>query len=248
MATPEPLDAELKVIYRPMEAAARWSGLRRHERRVLKIVGNRHRPDPTKLRRWPLLHLNAQRLYDAMVHGDLPYGRHGVTCISPLLLEDDPALTLRHVDLRRWMVQFYPSERPSFLFASWEHDLQPAVSLNTLQVLSADREALRLQLLERDGEIDALRNELVDATRKLASMALSTEEALRPRSEGTYLNIVGGLLGLLLGKSPAGKPFSSFGTTESIVSALLAHHSGRPGMSERTLRAKFAAAKRHLDA
>ncbi len=140
------------------------------------------------------------------------------------------------------------SERPSFLFASWEHDLQPAVSLNTLQVLSADREALRLQLLERDGEIDALRNELVDATRKLASMALSTEEALRPRSEGTYLNIVGGLLGLLLGKSPAGKPFSSFGTTESIVSALLAHHSGRPGMSERTLRAKFAAAKRHLDA
>jgi hypothetical protein len=65
-------------------------------------------------------------------------------------------------------------------------------------------------------------------------------------SEGTYLNIVGGLLTLLLGKSPSGIPYSSFETLEAVISALTAHFGGRSGMSERTLWSKFAAAKRHL--
>ena len=33
-----------------------------------------------------------------------------------------------------------------------------------------------------------------------------------------------------------------------IVSALLAHHEGRPGISERTLWSKLAQARRHLEA
>ncbi|MEA8541133.1 hypothetical protein PZU20_22685, partial [Pseudomonas aeruginosa] len=72
----------------------------------------------------------------------------------------------------------------------------------------------------------------------------STESA---RSETTYLNILGGLLNMMLGKSPGGMPYSSFETMESVISALLAHYEGRPGISERTLWAKFTAAKRHLD-
>ena len=57
---------------------------------------------------------------------------------------------------------------------------------------------------------------------------------------------IGSLLTLLLGKSPSGKRYSSFDTTESIISALLAYYPGRPGISERTLWAKFSAAKRHV--
>jgi hypothetical protein len=53
---------------------------------------------------------------------------------------------------------------------------------------------------------------------------------------------------LLLGKSPGGSPYSSFETMDSVISALLAHYEGRPGISERTLWAKFSAARRHLDA
>ena len=52
---------------------------------------------------------------------------------------------------------------------------------------------------------------------------------------------------MMLGKSPGGMPYSSFETMESVISALLAHYEGRPGISERTLWAKFTAAKRHLD-
>ena len=68
------------------------------------------------------------------------------------------------------------------------------------------------------------------------------------RSESTYLNIIGGLLTLLLGKSPAGSAYSSFRNMDAVVSALLAHHEGRPGISERTLWSKLAQARRHLEA
>ena len=68
------------------------------------------------------------------------------------------------------------------------------------------------------------------------------------RSESTYLNIIGGLLTLLLGKSPAGTSYSSFDNVGAVVSALLAHHEGRPGISERTLWSKLAQARRHLEA
>ena len=67
-----------------------------------------------------------------------------------------------------------------------------------------------------------------------------------PRSESTYLNIVGGLLTLLLGKSPSGTPYSSFLTQEAIISAMVAHHGNAMGITERTLQAKFALARRNL--
>ena len=81
-----------------------------------------------------------------------------------------------------------------------------------------------------------------------AACAADAERAttLGPRSESTYLNIVGGLLTLLLGKSPSGMPYSSFLTQEAIISAMVAHHGNAMGITERTLQAKFALARRNL--
>lgn len=67
------------------------------------------------------------------------------------------------------------------------------------------------------------------------------------RAETTYLNIIGGLVGLMLGKSPAGKALSIYESQAAIIEALEAHHEGKPGMSARTLQEKFAAAKRSLN-
>ncbi len=71
---------------------------------------------------------------------------------------------------------------------------------------------------------------------------------LTPKAETTYLNIIGGLLALMLGKSPAGKAQSVFDNQAAIISALLAHHANKPGIAQRTLEEKFAAAKRSLTA
>lgn len=226
-----------RTFYRPIEAAIRWSGLERFESRILEVVGTRNIPGPEDLPRWPMLCLNVERIFDAMRNRELPYGRAGITCDDPSLL-DDPGLTIRHVDLRAWMARFYPNQRPAFLFDDIERQLHPAISVEAVQALLVDREALRTQLAAHQKGIDALRKEI--------KRQGPSERVLAPRSETTYLNIVGGLLTLLLGKSPSGTPYSSFETMESVISALIAHHEGRPGISERTLWAKFAAAKRQV--
>ncbi len=82
--------------------------------------------------------------------------------------------------------------------------------------------------------------------RKLSEEAWEEERPLAKRRESTLLNIVGGLLGLLLGKSPSGKPLSVFKDQAAVIDALLAEHRGKPGMSQRTLETKFAEAKRSL--
>lgn len=228
-----------RAFYRPIEAAIRWSGLVRFESRILKVVGARSIPCPEDFPRWPMLRLNVERIFDAMRNGELPYGRAGITCDDPSSL-DDPELTVRHVDLRAWMMRFYPSQKPAFLFDDIERQLHPAISVEAVQALLVDREALMTRLAAHQEELKSLRKEL--------KRQAPSERALPPRSETTYLNIVGGLLTLLLGKSPSGTPYSSFETMESVISALIAHHEGRPGISERTLWAKLAAAKRQVNA
>lgn len=79
-------------------------------------------------------------------------------------------------------------------------------------------------------------------------IAGESEKPMSRREETTLLNIVGGLLSLLLGKTPAGIPQSVFKNQAAVIEALLATHVANPGISERTLEDKFAAAKRSLNA
>ena len=74
-----------------------------------------------------------------------------------------------------------------------------------------------------------------------------TPMALNPTTEATYLTIIGALLELILGKTPAGKPQSVFDSQAAIIDALLAHHEHKRGISKTTLEAKFAHARRRLN-
>lgn len=238
------LNTHAKVFYRPIEAAIRWTELSRFERRILRVVEADQLPQHADFPRWSRLLLNAERIRDALINGDLPYGKNGITCSDPTVLHGSE-LTIRHVDLRAWMIRFYPDQRPSFLFNAFERHLHPAISMEVVQTLLADREALKIQLADRLKAWDTLNAEF-----QALSAASESREAraaqLGPRSESTYLNIVGGLLALLLGKAPSGTPYSSFENLDSVISALVAHYGDRPGISERTLSSKFAAAKRHI--
>jgi hypothetical protein len=46
------------------------------------------------------------------------------------------------------MSHYYPGDRPGFLFDGIERAVHPAVSVDTLNILLADREAPRSQLAE----------------------------------------------------------------------------------------------------
>ncbi|OGA58463.1 MAG: receptor protein-tyrosine kinase [Burkholderiales bacterium RIFCSPHIGHO2_01_FULL_64_960] len=238
-----------KTYYRPIEAAIRWAGLLRFEQRILETVGDRPLPKPDEFPRWPLLRLYTDRIYDGIAHGELIYGKGGVVRGAVKVEVDDPALTIRHVDLKDWVARYYPGEKPSFLFDEIERALHPAINPHALNVLLAEREATKVELTELKQAHENLRT-AHDALVKDHAVRIAECDSTRepgPRSESTYLNIIGGLLTLLLGKSPSGTAYSSFRNLDAVVSALLAHHEGRPGLSERTLWSKLAQARRHLD-
>lgn len=222
-----------KVSYRPIEAAIRWSGLEKFERQILEKVGPSHVPKHEDFPRWPTLILNYERIVDAMENGELRFCEPASEpdCAS------SNSVRLRHVDLRAWIQKFYPGERPAFLFGKLERSIAPGVSAAALHSLVAERDALRTALTKANSEIER---------HKKASKRSLPETPLTRRSEQTYTHIVGGLLGLLLGESPGGTPYSSFKTMESVISALIAHHGDLPGITERTLWAKLGAAKREV--
>lgn len=92
--------------------------------------------------------------------------------------------------------------------------------------------------------IDALR----ELQEKLIAQDGSMNKVLGARAEVTYQNIIGGLVELMLGKTPAGKAHSVFKSEAAIISTLLANHPKVPGFSKRTLEDKFAVSKRSLAA
>ncbi|MCU7247268.1 hypothetical protein [Pseudomonas koreensis] len=227
MKTPT-LKPGTKVHYSPLEVAIRWSDLLEQEGSILDKRKNTYPTTLDIIEQWPLLHLNIERLFDAMRHNELLYGRAGITVCDPEMLSS-PELTLRHVDLRRWMSTYYPTHKPGFLFD--EEEWQPNLTLE-----QADVRALLQQLQELKTEVTT------------SSKAPADKNTLRlsRRGEIAYLNIIGALLTLMLGQSPSGTRYSVFNTLESVISALIAHHDGRPGITERILWAKFSEAKRQL--
>lgn len=219
-----------KVFYSPIEVAIRWSDLLEHEPDILERVFQETDPAAGTLGYWSVLNLNLERLLDAMRHGELPYGKAGITQNDPALLTS-PELTVRHVDVKRWIALAYPAHKPAFLFDESERLPMQAIDQPAAQALLQQIHSLTARSVTRQRSIQE-----------------ESQLRLNSRAETTYLNIIGALLTLLLGHSPGGIRYSVFNTLESVISALIAHHTGRPGITERTLWAKFADAKRQLSA
>lgn len=237
-----------RPFYRPVEAAIRWCNLIQHEGAILQSLGEDHIPKTGQFPQWPCLQANTEKILDAILHGEIPHGRDGKSVPAGEHVAR-PRLTVRHTDLREWMVRYHPGSKPAFLFDEIERSAHAAINADSFRALQADRDAARAELeharrwgnaivAERDallGERDSLRA-MVD------KMAVPGE-----RAEATYLNTIGAMLELVLGKTPAGKPQSVFETQAAIIDALLAHHADKPGISKTTLETKFAEARRRLN-
>lgn len=71
--------------------------------------------------------------------------------------------------------------------------------------------------------------------------------SLGARAETTYLNIIGTMLALLLGKTPNGKKSAPYGNETAVIAKLLEDFPKEQGLSKRTLEDKFARAKGGLN-
>lgn len=234
-----------KIYYRPIEAAIRWSGLARHEQKILGALKTRAIPDASEFPEWPALRLNTERIYDGIKNKELPHGIDGVTVqrrsrISP------SHLTVRHVDLKTWMTRYYPEQRPDFLFSRVEQQLAPhGISMDSVRALLIERDTLTVRMRQAEQLISTLQSE---NKALLASRGASDADPspMSARARTTYLHLVGSMLDLLLGASPSGQPYSMFRTQESVIDALVALYGNKLGISERTLERQFAAARRQL--
>lgn len=236
-----------KPFYRPTEAALRWCNLAQHEAQILQSVGDDYLPRPGAFPQWPCLRVNAEKIYYAVLNRKLPYGRDGQT-VEPGEQVARHRLTIQHSDLKAWMTENYPDQKPEFLFDEIERSTHKAINADSFRALQVDRDAFKARYDKLNDTHQALLEERNNIVGERNSLRAMVDKANSPdvRSETTYLNIIGGLLGLLLGKSPNGKEYSSFKSQAAIISALLAHHPSTPGITARTLEDKFPAAKRSL--
>jgi hypothetical protein len=235
-----------KVFYRPIEAALRWCNLTAYEVQILDAAWRCPALLAQTFPQWPCLHINIDRIFDAVRHCELSYGCLGMAV--PMGTEVEcTLLTVRHTDLKRWMTLYYPDQRPTFLFEPLPSP-QSTINAGSYLALQADRDALQLQLRNTQTLYQGLLAELKTAglEREGLQALLKSQGAPSPRSELVYLHIIGALLKLLLGCSPSGKPHSVFRSQAAIVSALTAYFESVPGITKRTLDEKFAAAKRSL--
>ncbi|HFV8576194.1 TPA: protein kinase, partial [Escherichia coli] len=127
--------------------------------------------------------------------------------------------------------------------------LHAGITVEAYQTLQAENKRLNIRLDNAMKTFQQQKNEISELQGERDSLRRMVDNSVQnidQRSETTYLNIIGGLLFLMLGRSPAGIKQSVFENQSSIISNLLGHFEGKPGMSSRTLEAKFAEANKSI--
>lgn len=238
-----------KPYYKPIEVAVRWCNLIQHEAIILQTTGDELFPSVSAFPRWPCLRANAEKVYDAILNGELAGGRDGRTVSAGEHVKKE-RLTIRHTDLKAWMSKHYPEQKPEFLFDDVERTTHAAINADSFRALQADRDSMKARLEKVTEDSRSLRQEKDALAGERDSLAAMVEKmnVPGPRSETTYLNIIGGLLGLMLGQSPAGKAYSVFVNQSKVLEAMLANYGHLSGVSDTTLQNKFAEANRSIKA
>jgi hypothetical protein len=185
-------------------------------------------------------------IHDAITSGVLPVSRENGLAATDYVKPDRRRVSRQH--LKEWILKNFPSDKPAFLFDEIERKTHSAINADSFRALQADRDAAHAEVERMKKIISKLTNERDELRGENASLKSIIEKQNAPgaRSETTYLNIIGALLDLLLGKSPAGVAYSTFINQAAIIAAILAYHGDKPGISERTLEDKFSAAKQSL--
>ncbi|TKJ80309.1 hypothetical protein PspCFBP13509_08730 [Pseudomonas sp. CFBP13509] len=246
MYEPNSFSSTEKLFYRPIEAAIRWCDLIAHEAEILEAAWATPERLINTFPQWPCLHANTGKILDAIRNQELPYGALGTTVI-PGTPVDIKLLTIRHSDLKRWILHYHPDQRPSFLFIQ-SASSQETIHYSTYLILQADRDALQVQLKATEAKLQALIGELKAAglEREHLRMLAENKQQLSDHSKVSFLNVIGALVDIMLGSSTAGRRHSIFDSQASIVDSITAHYGGITGLSKRSLDEKFAAGRRSL--
>ena len=145
-----------KPWYTIAEAAVRWCNIR--GRTIQLDEQNIPCDDPQN----PCLRIRAQEILFATDEGILPCGRDGKR-VDPDEHVARPRRTILHADLKKWMIENFPGDKPAFLFDEVERNLHPGVDVKTYNELKVRYDARDAQLKEtreRISELEQIKNQL----------------------------------------------------------------------------------------
>lgn len=178
-----------KTYYKPIEAALRWCGLSKHEELILQTVGNSLFPPINAFPQWPCLRANTEKIYDAIQSGDLPHGRDGRTVATAEHVAKE-RLTIRHADLKAWMIKFYPDQKPKFLFDEIEQNIHTAISTESFLALQAERDALKIRIEKATDAYRKLKQEYDAIAKERDSLQALVGKAMTTNERNTLLTII----------------------------------------------------------
>lgn len=189
-------------------------------------------------------------IHNAIDSGALPVCRE-----KGVVVDDHVAPEKRHLrreDLKAWIAKEFPDDKPEFLFDKVERSTHSSIDAQAFQSLQVELEACSSELKRAralNQNMTKERDNLVterDALESCIEKMTKESSTINQRSETTYLNIIGAMLELMFATSPAGQKHSIFSNQSAVISALLGYHSDKPGISDRTLEAKFSEAKKSI--
>lgn len=195
-----------KPFYTPVEAAIRWCGLIAHEADILSSAGVDPVPAPSAFPQWPCLRANAEKILDAVINGDVVYGRDGKTVARTEHVARH-RLTIRHSDLKQWMAEHYPDQKPAFLFDEVERSTHAAITVEAFQALQAERDALKSRIEKAERWYQEVGRTLESENAQLAAKVAQAGQEISSKSKNAYLRTIAALGHALIGGT-TGKPHS----------------------------------------
>lgn len=185
-------------------------------------------------------------IHNAIEAGLLPYSRENGKVVQEHVAPERRHVSRQH--LKDWIAAQFPADKPAFLFDEVERSTHPSLKTDVYLTLQAERDALKARIEKATAEYLKLREERdgLRAENTLLKEQAEVKNALGPRAETTYLNILGAMVEIFLSKTPAGKPHSVFTSRTAVIDAIVAAYDGKPGISKRGLEQKFADARRSL--
>lgn len=235
MYNPKSCNALEKPFYTPVEAALRWCNLIAHEIDILNAVGVDPVPAPAAFPQWPCLRANAEKILDAILNKELPYGRDGRP-VSPGEQVARHRLTIRHTDLKAWMARHYPDQKPPFLFDEIERTTHAAITVEALQALQAERDALKARLAKAEDWWELEGKGLKAERDEWRAKCEQAEAEAKP----SHLLALAVLIEILQ------EPRNSARNQSGIIGEILERYPSRRGLSQRNLEDIFSTANKTL--
>ena len=241
------------AVYSIPRAAAKWCGV--PDDQVDEIVNEAKQLSDSGLGRsiWthyavPCLEPRSRAIAEAIEEGSLPHGREDGSPVAP---GDHAAYERRHVfgrDLKTWLENAFPNEKPAFLFDDIEQNSHTSISADSYRALKADRDGLQKRMENATEAYRTLRKEKesIEAERDSLRNIVKNQGEPGERAEATYQNIIAALLDCIAGNLPGAVPHPAFPNEANLIDSIADHYAGFSGLSKSNLSRKFPEAKRAL--